>query len=107
MHPLSILFILCAIFIAVITSGRIAYVQAKRWKFGCSDKIFFFSLACALAAGVVVWVLAYHLALSGGPVFALIGALGTLPLVALVWILIIGGNVAAQRMLEGLQKKLG
>lgn len=105
MDTLSNLFILCAIVVAVITSGRIAYVQALGWKFG-SDSKGFFVIGCSFAAGVVIGVLVCHLALYGGPLFALIGALGALPLVVLVWILIIGGNVAAQRILEGLQKKL-
>lgn len=100
-----VVLIIASIALAFLTSTRIAYVLAGRWNFK-NEPTFFFSAACGIVAGVVMGFVSYALIATGGLLFGLIGAFASVPLVGIVWLFVVGGNKAIERILGGLLAKV-
>lgn len=98
--------LVCTMVLAFITAGRIAYVLGKRWGFDSSNPPLWEGF-CAISATAIFYHVSNAAFDFGGTMGSLIALVGTVPLVGLVFIFVVGANKAIERILHGLLKKVG
>lgn len=93
--------------IAFLTNGRIAYVLAGRWGFDQSGNHPPIWEGFSAVVGSVVF---YFLSCAAFDYYGMMGCVIcmflTLPLSGLIWIFLVGGNKAIERILNSLMKRL-
>jgi len=102
----GIALIIGAIFVAAITSGRIAFFLTNRWGFRSAEAIFFFTAFGVVCAAVVMGFIATAAVHAGGNLFGLICVVGSMPFVGAAWGFIVGGIKAIERILFALLARL-
>lgn len=95
-----------SIALAVITSARISYVLGQRWKIYSGGEPPLFELVSMVVSGVSLWFICSAALEFAGLLGAAVVVLATIPLTGMIWILIIGGNKALERIINGLLNKL-
>lgn len=93
------------VLLAAVASARFGEVFGRRWSIGNDDRSFFV-VACAVVTGAVMYFVASAALQAGGILFGVIGIFLAIPFVGFMWMLIVGGNKALERILGGLLKKL-
>ncbi len=98
--------IVASVAIAAVTSGRVAYFLAERWKFRSAEAFFFFTALGVVAAAVVMGFISTAAVVAGGNLFGLICVVASVPFVGVAWGFIVGGIKAIERILFALLARL-
>lgn len=106
MSPYIPVIVISAIILGFLTSARIAYFLAnKKWGFK-GEPLFFTTVACASASAIAMGFISGAMIEMGGILFGIVGLALEIPLIGLVWIFIVGGNKAIEKILNGLLAKV-
>lgn len=92
--------------LAFLTNGRIGYVLGERWNLNTPTDFPWWYGFCAIV-GATVFYFASHAAFDYyGLLGGVICMIASLPVSGLIWIFIVGGNKAIERILNSLMKRV-
>lgn len=103
---LLVLLVISDVVFGAILSARFAFFLACKWDFA-GDNMGWFTIFAFIAGGVLMGFINYAFFLAFGIIGSLACLLATVPIVGLIWVLIVGGNKAIERILSGLLAKIG
>lgn len=101
-----VLIVLASIILGFITSARIGMVLIKRWDIGGGSEHGFFSFVCGACAAVMMGFMTSAAVQLFGLFGGLLGVALTVPVVGFCWIFLVGGNMALERILQRLVKRI-
>jgi hypothetical protein len=98
--------LIATIFLAFVTNSRIGWLMGERW--GCNDPKDFpwWALICGVIGALPFYWISKAGFEFGGMMGAFIVLVGTVPFSGFVWIFMVGGNKAIERVLNNLLKKV-
>ena len=96
------LIIATALVLGLIVNTRLSFVMGKRWGLSENDGLGILMFVSGIASGFIVCFATYAALTAGGAFYGIIADVLVIPAMALIWIIVVGGNKVMTRTLAGL-----
>ena len=98
--------IIATMLTAFVTNGRIAWFLGRRWGLSVAGDVNWWDAGCAIVGAAAFYYISLAFFQYGGLLAGVIGIFACIPISGAVWIFVVGGNKAIERILSNLMKKV-